>query len=358
VSATMTTFPTSTPTAARAGRALWLSLAAGVAVLALALCSTFWGAADLSAGAVWQALTGAAGDANGDGATIVWQLRLPRVVLAIVVGMHFAVSGMLLQSALRNPLADPGVLGISSGATLAVMLFLLFNVFLGAADSSRLDAYPVAWLPAVAQCGGIATALLVYGLSWRGGAAPARLVLFGVAAGATLQALAMGILAGWGSARVEFVLSWLAGSLYGKDWQHLYPLLPWSVLGALALPLVLRPMGVLALGDDGARSLGLAAEGWRFALVALAASLAASAVAVTGPVGFLGLLVPHMAKKLVGGPPRRQLPLVLLLGAGVALAADLLGRLLIVPDEVPVGAVTALLGAPFFLYLMAQRRNS
>jgi iron complex transport system permease protein len=340
--------------ASMSSRALLLCIGFALLLVLLTGLSAFWGAADLSPASVWQTLFESGAN---EASTIVWQLRLPRAVLAIVVGMHFAISGMILQSALRNPLADPGVLGISSGATLAVVLFLLFDVFLGASDNTKLDAYPIEYLPIVAQFGGIGTVALVYGLSWRGGAAPARLILFGIAIGATLQALAMGILAGWGSVRIEVVLNWLSGSLYGKDWHHLYPLLPWTVLGLLVLPWVMRPMRVLALGDDAARSLGLSAQGWRLALVALAGSLAAAAVAVVGPIGFLGLLVPHTAQRLVGGSPSRCVPLVMLLGADLALGADLLGRMLIVPDEVPIGAITALLGAPFFLYLMSQRRS-
>lgn len=336
-------------------RTLALTTSAAVLLLLLAVLATFEGAADMSAASVAQALFGSASGTDG---TIIRQLRLPRVVLAMLIGAHFALSGMILQSALRNPLADPGVLGISSGATLAVMLFLLFDVFLGTSDSARLDNYPVTWLPAVAQLGGIGTVVLVYLLAWHGGATPARLILSGIAVGAGMHAVAMGVLSGWGSTRIEVVLNWLSGSLYGKDWQHLYPLLPWTLLGALTLPFIMRPMGVLALGDDCARSLGLQAERWRLILVAMAGSLAAAAVAVAGPVGFLGLLVPHIARRLAGGSPRHQLPLVLLLGANLALAADLAGRILIVPDEVPVGAVTALLGAPFFLYLMARRRHA
>lgn len=342
-------------------RIAWLYGCFGLLLVVLIVLATFWGAADLAAHDVWQTLRYGLRDDNGEATAafnIIWQLRLPRVALAIVIGAHFAVSGMLLQSTLRNPLADSGVLGVTSGATFAVILFLLFDVFLGSGDSSQLDAYPTALLPIVAQLGGISTALIVYGLSWRDGANPVRLILFGIAIGAALQAIAMGILAGWGSVRLEVVLNWLAGSLYGKEWEHLQHLLPWTLLGILVLPFAMRPMSVLALGDDTARSLGLRVENWRFAMVVLSASLASAAVAVVGPVGFLGLLVPHIVKHLLPGSFLRQLPLVALLGANLALAADLIGRTLIVPDEIPIGAVTALLGAPFFMYLMQTRRSA
>ena len=319
---------------------------------ALGLAGVAYGAADLSWADAWQALWTHAGPAQD----IVWSLRLPRVLLAAVVGAHFAASGLLLQSALRNPLADPGVLSISAGATLAVMVFLLLDSFAGSVDSTRLDALPADWLPLIAQAGGLLGAALVYGLAWQQGAAPQRLLLTGIVLSAVLYAAALGILAGWGSSRVEVVLTWLSGSLYARDWLHLKPLLPWTLLGLLLLPWIIRPLSVLSLGDDPARSLGLPTEAWRFAALALASVFAASAVGVSGPLAFVGLLVPHMVRLLLPGPPLRHWPLVLLTGAALTMLADTVGRSLLAPTEIPVGAVTALIGAPCFVLLLSRRR--
>ncbi|WP_035053973.1 FecCD family ABC transporter permease [Andreprevotia chitinilytica] len=335
-------------------RSYHLELALVTIGLLLGLASLLLGAADYSPTTLWQALRDSSSDPGAH--LVLWDLRLPRLLLAALVGAHFALSGLVLQAVLRNLLADPGILGISSGATLAVMLFLLFDAFAGTTDNSQLAAYRIEWLPAVAQLGGLGGLALVYGLSWQRGTAPSRLILMGIAVGATLYALAMSILAGWGSSRVEVVLTWLAGNLYGRSWAHLALLWPWSVALLLVLPLLLPALSVMALGDARAGSLGLRVELWRLAALAYAGIAAAAAVGICGPLGFVGLIAPHLARLLRPGGLAQRLPLTLLLGAVVTIAADLFGRLVLAPTEIPVGAVTPLLGAPLFLYLLSKSR--
>lgn len=322
------------------------------ALVALVPLSAALGAADFPLATLWHAALGR-GDAR-DAAFVLWQLRLPRVTLALMIGMHLAASGLTLQAALRNPLAEPGVLGVSSGATLGVMLLVVLAHVGGSFDSSRLYANDTAWLPLAAQTGGIGAALAVYALAWRNGTAPHRLLLMGVAVSAALYAVAMTILAGWGSSRIEVLLTWLSGNLYARDWQHVRVLAPWTAATLAFLPLVLPAAQVLALGDDAAASVGLAVERWRLAAIAYAALAAAGAVAIAGPIAFVGLVAPHLARRVVGGTLGAQAPFALLTGALVTALADLVGRIAIAPIEIPVGAVTAVCGGPLFLYLLSR----
>ncbi|MBN3821949.1 iron ABC transporter permease, partial [Paraburkholderia sp. Se-20369] len=233
---------------------------------------------------VWSLVRGE----RAHGAAVVsWELRMPRVLLALMIGAQLAASGLVLQAALRNPLAEPGVIGVSSGATLGVMVLLLVANFAGSLDSSRLDAYDVTWMPLVAQLGGIGAVLGVYMLAWRKGTAPFRLILMGVAVSAALYAVAMTILAGWGSSRIEVLLTWLSGNLYARGWPHVLLLAPWSVATIALLPAILPAVQVLSLGDDAAASVGLEVERWRLLAIAYAGFAAACAVAIAGPVAFV-----------------------------------------------------------------------
>ncbi|TKC89717.1 iron ABC transporter permease [Trinickia terrae] len=325
----------------------WTGALAVTVVLAVS-----FGAAHFPLAAAVEALVhrGAARDA----AFVLWELRMPRVLLALMIGAQLAASGMVLQAALRNPLAEPGVIGVSSGATLGIMVLLLVANFAGSFDSSRLEAYDATWMPLAAQLGGVGAALAVHALAWRNGTAPLRLVLMGVAVSAALYAVAMTILAGWGSSRIEVLLTWLSGNLYARGWRHVAVLAPWTAAALALLPAILPRVQVLALGDDAAASVGLDVERWRFAAIAYAGFAAASAVAIAGPVAFVGLIAPHLGRLAAGGPLARQAPAVLLAGALITALADLAGRVAIAPAEIPVGAVTALLGAPLFLYLLSR----
>lgn len=328
-------------------------VAGGALALALTvLLAVRFGAAPFSSATMLQALA-SRGSAH-DAAFVLWELRMPRVLLALMIGAQLAASGLVLQAVLRNPLAEPGVVGVSSGATLGVMVLLLIASFAGSTDSSRLDAYDPTWTPLVASIGGVGAALGVYVLAWRNGTTPLRLMLMGVALSAALYAVAMTILAGWGSSRIEVLLTWMSGNLYARGWRDVALLAPWTAATIALLPPILRVSQVLALGDDAAASVGLEVERWRLAAIAYAAAAAACAVAIAGPIAFVGLVAPHLARLAVGGPLARQAPCALLCGALIAALADLAGRVLIAPAEIPVGAVTALIGAPLFLYLLSR----
>lgn len=287
---------------------------------------------------------------------VVWELRLPRALLAALVGLHFAVSGFILQTISRNPLADAGILGITAGASLAAVTIVVGAALLPAGASLYLQGEQLlGWLPLGALAGGVLAALGVYLLSGSSRLTPLRLILTGVVCAAVLNALVTGVLALWGQAHTETLVAWLAGSLHGRGWHHLWVILPWTLVGVLGSLLILWPLGVLRLHDEQVLSLGLNLGRWRLLALLVATLLAASAVAVVGPVGFVGLVVPHIARRLAAASLSQQLLMSALVGALLVLLADLVGRLLVIPFELPVGVLCALIGVPAFLYLLRQQ---
>ncbi|MBQ1784519.1 MAG: iron ABC transporter permease [Gammaproteobacteria bacterium] len=331
-----------------------LFLSALLALLVLA--SLFFGAVSLPAGDLFTGLVSR--QASSLESALVWQLRLPRTLLAVLVGLQFATAGLILQAVIRNPLADPGVIGVSSGAGLAVVALLLVSDMAGA-DPLIGTNQPsmMAWLPVAALFGGLAAASLVLAMSWRAKLCPIRLTLNGVAVGAVLNALVMWTIIVWGGARTEIALIWLAGSLYGRDFLHLQVLWPWCLVGILGTLALLRPLSLLRLDDAVSASLGMRGLFWRVTAIIVAVILAASAVAVTGPIGFVGLVTPHLSR-LLAGPDERSLIVVnMMVGSILMLSADLLGRSLISPLEIPAGALTTLLGIPVFLLLLHRQRR-
>ncbi|PDT55003.1 MULTISPECIES: iron ABC transporter permease [Sinorhizobium] len=321
--------------------------------IGLILLSVFFGVVDLPAAEIMAVLTGHGSD---QGNLIIATIRIPRIATGILAGMHFAVAGVLLQSITRNPLADPTIMGISQGATLAVTVFLFFAVYRLNSDSNTLYALPVGWLPLVGCGGGLFGGALIYVLALGKGLSALRLTLCGIAIGAFLHAIAMGIVVGWGSARIEIVMQWLAGSLYARGWEHVLFLLPFTIAGFLALPFVVRPLAMLRFEEDAARSFGLSYRLWFSLVLAIASVLAASAVGAVGPLIFVGLVVPHLARFVAGRHFHFVLPLAALIGASLVTAADLAGRLIGGPEEIPIGVVTAFAGAPILLILLRRHQ--
>ncbi|MFD2110575.1 FecCD family ABC transporter permease [Thiorhodococcus fuscus] len=349
--------PTSVPRTPATGRFHWIVVALCAALALMMVLSLLAGSVSVDLASVYRGLLDPSGESLGH--DLVWNLRLPRTLLAVLVGLHFAVSGLILQAVIRNPLGDPGVIGISSGASLLVVTVLLLGDLL---DANLLhDAsteISLTWLPFAAFAGGMGAAVLVLGLSWGRRIDPVRMALNGVAVGAVLNALVMWVVVVWGGARTEIALIWLAGSLYGRDFDHLLLLLPWTLIGLGAAALLLRPLSVLRFEDETAQSLGLPVRRWRLIAIGVAVLLAASAIAVAGPVGFVGLVIPHLARRLVGGEMRRLMLTTLLCGALLTLSADIAARLLTVSQELPVGALTSLIGIPIFLLLLQRRTRA
>jgi iron complex transport system permease protein len=281
-------------------------------------------------------------------ALVVHTFRLPRVVLAFLIGMALAASGTIMQGITRNPLADPFLLGVSSGASLAAVALIVV-----------VKSVPTAMLPWAAFGGALVTAFAIYALAWKNGtSSPIRLILIGVALEALFGALITVMLLFGNINDVQQAYVWMTGSVYGRNWEHVHALGGWLLVFLPLALLMARQLNLLNLGDETARGLGLRVEIQRIALLVVSVALAAAAVAVSGTIGFVGLVAPHAARRLVGPSHEGLLPTSALLGGALLVLADLLGRALIAPGELPIGIVTAAIGAPYFLYLFYRYRNA
>lgn len=298
------------------------------------------GAVHLSLPALQQALLHQGSAINQ---TIVWDLRLPRIVAALTVGSALGMSGALLQGMLRNGLADPFILGISAGAGLVAVACLTLGVF-------------QTWIPLAAWIGAILTTGIVYLLARTGaGLSVERLILGGVAISSLLGAVQSTLLLLSEEGQIQAALNWLVGSLNGRGWQEVSVTGPYLAIALLIGCSLAQVMNLLQLGDDLAMGLGVSLLRSRLLIGAVATLLAASAVSIGGLIGFVGLVVPHGVRLLVGTDYRWVLPLSILGGAWVLLLADWLSRIGAV--ELPVGIVTALLGSPVFVWLLYRRRG-
>lgn len=274
--------------------------------------------------------------------TILWDLRIPRILAAMVVGSALGMSGALLQGMLRNSLADPFILGISAGAGLVVIVMVVLQVF-------------QAWIPLAAWIGAILTTTIVIFLGRSGNKLSVeRLILGGVAVSSLFGAVQSTLLLLAEDGQIQQALNWLIGSLNGRGWREVSTAAPYVIIALIAGCLLARSLNLLALGDDLAVSLGVNLVRSRFLIAAVATLLAAGAVSVSGLIGFIGLVVPHGIRLLVGNDHRILLPLSALGGAWLLMFADLLSRLGAI--ELPVGSVTALLGSPLFIWLLYQRQ--
>ena len=311
-----------------------------VLLLVLAAGSMLWslklGSLKLSAAQILETLWNQTG---GIRYQIVCNIRLPRILCGALVGAALAVSGAILQGVMRNPLAAPGIIGVSAGGGLAGILVLL-----------ALPQFSVLLVPA-AFVGALLTALLVYMLAWKQGVSPVRLILAGVAVAAMLGAVSSAILL-FNAEKAGGVLDFTIGSLTARSWKHLQ-LSSWYLLAGLAGAFLFsEKLNVLALGDEVAKGLGLHVERVRFFFIAVAALLAAGAVSIAGLLGFVGLIAPHIVRIVIGSDNRFLLPCSALFGAFLVTACDTAGRLVIEPSELPAGIIMALLGPPFFLWLL------
>jgi iron complex transport system permease protein len=283
---------------------------------------------------------------SSDIAFIIWELRLPRIVLAVLVGAALAIAGAILQSIVRNPLASPDVIGITSGAALAAVLFLVLL-------SSHLS---IQWLPFAAMLGALVAALAVVSLTWKNGISPSRMVLVGIGLAAAMGAgtTLLIVLSDDSAAMAAYV--WLTGSLYAAQWKDVQGMLPWLLVTVPLCLVFTRHADAMALGDSVAEGLGVAILRSRLVLLACSVALAGAAVAFAGGLSFVGLIAPHLAAKLVGRNLARLIPMSALVGALIVLYADLLGRVAFLPKDLPAGIFVAGIGAPFFVYLLHRTR--
>ncbi|MDH2364020.1 FecCD family ABC transporter permease [Priestia megaterium] len=281
---------------------------------------------------------------NSKQTTVIQTLRLPRAVLAALIGASLAVAGALMQAITRNSLASPQVFGVNAGASLAIVVATILFPEL----HSKTTVY-------FAFLGSALGGITVYLFAAGGKVTHIKLALAGMAVHLFLSSLTQGVIVL--NEDATDVLYWLVGSINGKNWSHVLILLPWSVFGLLAAFIMGRSISILVLGENMAIGLGEKVQWIRLVSGVIVIILAGSSVAVAGPIGFIGLMVPHIARKLVGGDYQRILPFSALLGGILLIYADILSRFIAYPFESPVGIVTALIGAPFFLYLARKGRN-
>ena len=276
--------------------------------------------------------------------TIIVNLRLPRVLLAAIVGMCLAAAGTLLQAVMQNPLADPGIIGVSSGASVAAtVVFLVVPSWTSS-------------LPVLAFLGAAAACLIIYLMAWKRGVEPTRIILAGTAVNAMLGAVSS-FLTLLNADNLQGVLSWMNGSMAAVSWADVRQLGIYGGIGLVLALLCIKPANALQLGDDMAKNIGLRVNGMRILLSGVGAFLAAATVSVVGMIGFVGLVVPHITRLLVGSNHRVMLPTGMVLGACVVLFADTLGRTIAAPMEIPLGIIMAILGGPFFLVLLRRGRK-
>lgn len=312
---------------------------AGLFLLIAALAGILYGAIPVTLHELSLLLQG---QGSSDTERIVYYLRLPRVICAALVGMNLALAGCILQGVLHNPLADPGIIGVTAGAGVAAMAVMI------------LAPAFIYWVPLAAFVGALVALAIVFLLAWDRGINPLRLILAGVAVAAFFGG---GTTALWVAFpdRIQGAVNWLAGGFAGARWSYVWIVLPYSLIDLLGTLWNYRKLNALQMGDEVALSLGINLKQTRFILIFLAAILAASSASVAGLLGFVGLIVPHIMRLIVGSDFEYLLPASAVFGAALLVGADTFARTVFSPMEIPVGIFLSFLGAPFFLYLLKRR---
>lgn len=281
---------------------------------------------------------------------VLFEFRLPRIVIALLIGTGLAVSGLILQGITRNELADPGIIGIHAGAGLFVASWMMFL-------KSELSQPPFL-ISILAFMGGLFAAFLIYLFAWRkSGVSPMRLILVGIGFNLLFDAALLALQVKMDPNQFLYLEIWLAGSIWASNWNFVLILMPWILL---LLPIAFyrsRRLNILLLGDSAARGLGIAVQRERLILLLLSVGLAASCVAVGGGIAFVGLVAPHLARRLVGERHEYIMPTASLMGSLLLVVSDLVARQVLAPNEIPTGLVVAVMGAPYFLYLLARTKG-
>ena len=271
------------------------------------------------------------------------EYRLPRAVLAILLGGALAISGVLVQSVVRNPLASPDILGINNAAGLVAVSILMF-----------LPNLAFYWMPIFAFLGGVLSFVILWivcGFNFR----PIKMAIIGVALSALWAAISHYLML-TNPVEINTAMLWLTGSLWGRSWSYLNVVLPWLIV-LLPLPFIFcRDLDTLGLGENKASTLGVTVNKVQISVLVLAVALSTTAVAICGPIAFLGLVAPHLARRLVGGRHRTLLPAALIIGALLLQLSDILARVIDPPTELPAGILTAIIGAPYFFYLLMRTK--
>ncbi|MBM7870777.1 iron complex transport system permease protein [Clostridium pascui] len=282
---------------------------------------------------------------------VLFNIRLPRIVIAIFVATALAVSGTILQGITKNDLADPGILGINSGAALAVVIYIYFmngNVYDGVSN------FTIFTMPIVALFGAALGAFLVYSLAWKKGINATRLILMGIGINAAFNALLIVFQLKFTTQEFNRVMVWISGSIWGTNWDYVLAVMPWILIFMSLTIYKARYLDVLNLGDELSVGLGVQVEKERRLLLIFTVALAGVATAVAGSISFLGLVSPHIARKLVGPKHKVLIPTAALISTLILMVADTISRNMLAPIEIPVGIVVSVIGVPYFIYLMIK----
>ncbi|GLJ01096.1 iron ABC transporter permease [Bacillus safensis] len=282
--------------------------------------------------------------------TVLFDYRLPRIVVTMLAGIGLGIAGGILQSLSRNPLADPGIIGLNAGAAFGLIVFVTYF--------HALEGNPSLLIPLFTFGGGLLAAAVIVLLAYdrHEGLVPIRLILVGIAVAAGFSALTLYLSLKLDEDTYTFASRWLVGNVWGRDWIHVLALLPWIVC---LVPLTLmqsNTLNALTLGDAVASSVGVRVQRKRLLLLTLAVGLASASVSMTGGIGFIGLVAPHLARRLVGSLHQYFLPVSALLGLLILVSADTIGRSIFAPNAIPAGVVVAFIGAPYFLYLLTKTK--
>ena len=330
-------------------RRAWILPALAVLLILTACGATLVGPAAIDLASLWRVMTHPREDSPA--AIIFWQMRVPRVLLATLVGAALATAGACLQAVFKNPMADPYILGVSAGGALGAAAAMAFGVTLPFATTNAV--------PLFALAGAVATVYAVYLLGKSGGRAQmTTMLLSGIALSSLLSALMYFIIIACGDTQLrERVYLWLLGGLYAADWRNVRQMLPYTLLGILAVWIYARELNALLLGEEQAHYLGVDVERTKKILLFAASLTCAGAVSVSGIIGFVGLIAPHVVRLIIGPDHRLLVPTAALVGAEFLLICDTFARTLKPPTELPVGIFSAVLGVPFFLYLLRKARR-
>ncbi|HMR93187.1 MAG TPA: iron ABC transporter permease [Chitinophagaceae bacterium] len=337
-----------------------LILLLSILLIAAIILASGIGALPVAPGKVLSILLHQLGLQNGEGFTVqeeavITAIRLPRVFFALLIGATLSVCGGAMQGLFRNPLADPGLVGISSGAAMAAVIAIVLTTSVFSGMQAQFGIYA---LSLFTFAGAFVTAMVVYKLSQsKGRTIVSTMLLAGIAISALTSSVTGFITLSATDAQLRTITFWTLGSLGGANWTNLMALLPLSLLCIIGLPLMAKPLNAFTLGETNALHLGIRIESLKLKVILLTALGVGACVSVSGVIGFVGLVVPHIIRKLIGPEHKNLFIASALLGALLLLVADLLCRTIIAPVEIPIGILTAFIGAPFFLYLLIKERN-
>ncbi|PGT76740.1 iron ABC transporter permease [Bacillus sp. AFS040349] len=336
------------PYPTQAKRTIFITIGLVSAIIVTFFLSLNWGTIKIAPIDVLQAFAGKGTEQN---MIVLFDFRLPRMVIAMLIGAGLAVSGAILQGVAQNGLADPGILGINSGAGLAVVLFIFFFQ----QNLNLPVSYSIFIMPFAALLGACLAAFLIYVIAWKkGGVTPTRLILVGIGINSAFSALIIVFQLKMDPQDFMQATIWLSGNIGGTDWTYVLAILPWILI---LIPFAIykaRYLNVLTMGDSIAKGLGTDVEKERRKFLLISVALAGACVSVGGGIAFLGLVAPHLTRMLVGPRHERLIPISALVGAFLLLFSDMLARNVLAPSEIPVGLVVSALGAPYFIYLLIK----